>query len=284
MTTFKRVGLLYHPYIPDSRTLAEELAAFLRTHGVQTWMESSRESEAMLTHARESDLLITLGGDGTILRAARAALPASPPILAVNFGHLGFMTELLPEEAPEALPRVLAGQFWVEERQLLDVALVRNGRECTRQVAVNDVVLARGDGPHALKLEVWVNGAYVTRYVADGLIVATPTGSTAYALAAGGPVMAPSVNALLIVPIAPHLAHLRNLVVPADAVVEAATVTPYYETVVVVDGQVEMPWEPEDRLRATGSRHVLRFVRLGSRQYYYETLVERLDRYGHRDP
>ncbi len=284
MTTFKRVGLLYHPYIPDSRELAQKLATFLQAHGVHTWMESSRESEPLLAQARNSDLLITLGGDGTILRAARAALPVSPPILAINFGQLGFMTELLPEEATEALPKVLAGRFWIEERPLLDVALVRNGHERARQVAVNDVVLARGDGPHALKLDVWVNGAYVTRYVADGLIVATPTGSTAYALAAGGPVVAPSVDGLLIVPIAPHLAHLRSLVVPTDAVVEAATTTPYYETVVVVDGQVEIPWEPEDQLRATGSRHVLRFVRLGSREYYYERLVERLDRHGHRDP
>ncbi len=280
MTTIERAGLLYHPYIPESRALAEELAAFLRGAGVQTWLESSRDHTSLRPRAGNSDLLVTLGGDGTILRAARAALPKSPPILAVNFGHLGFMTELAPDEALEALPKVLAEQFWVEERPLLDVVLVRDGREEARLVAVNDVVLARGDGPHALKLDVWVNGALVTRYVADGLIVATPTGSTAYALAAGGPIVAPSVDALVVVPVAAHLAHLRNLVVPAGAVVEVATGTPYHETVAVVDGQVAVPWAPGDRLRATGSRHVVRFVRLGSREYYYETLAKRLDRTG----
>ncbi|MDQ7029231.1 MAG: NAD(+)/NADH kinase [Ardenticatenia bacterium] len=237
MTTIEHVGLLYHPYIPESRALAEELAAIFHRAGVHTWLESSRDHESLQPRAGNSDLLVTLGGDGTILRAARAALPKSPPILAVNFGHLGFMTELSPDEALGALPNVLAGHFWVEERPLLDVTVVRNGRDKAHLVAVNDVVLARGDGPHALKLDMWVDGARVTRYVADGLIIATPTGSTAYALAAGGPVIAPTVNALIVVPVAAHLAHLRNLVVPAHATVEVTTLTPYHETVAVVDGQ-----------------------------------------------
>lgn len=276
----QRAGLLYQPYIQASQELAEELAERLRTHGVKTWVCSSHEREAVEAQIDSCDLLITFGGDGTILRAARAAIPTAPPILSVNFGQLGFLAEVQPAHALEMLPRLLDGDYWIEERPLVSATVMQDGEPMVRHVAVNDVVLARSDGPHALDLKVWVNGAYVTEYVADGIIIASPTGSTAYALAAGGSIMAPTVDALLMVPIAPHLTHLRSLVVPADDVIEVAVPSEYQDAVAVVDGQVDVPWHHQNRLRVTQSEHSLRFARFGSREYFYATLLERLNRNG----
>lgn len=279
----QRIGLLYQPYIAASRELAEQLAEELQANGVTTWVCSSHDTEAVEAQIDSCDLLITFGGDGTILRAARAAIPEAPPILAVNFGQLGFLAEVKPAEAPKMVPRVLAGDYWIEERPLLDVTIVQDGEPLARHVAVNDAVLARGDGPHALDLDVWIDGAHVTEYVADGVIVASPTGSTAYALAAGGPVVAPTVDAILVVPIAAHLAFLRNLIVPADSVVEVSASSRYQQSVAVIDGQVDVAWHHENRMRVTQSRRTLRFARFGSRQYFYSTLVERLSRHGRKD-
>ncbi|KPL87912.1 NAD(+)/NADH kinase [Ardenticatena maritima] len=272
-------GVLYNPYRPAARALAERLHAWLQARGVRAWLGSSYEVTDIRTCSREPcTLLITLGGDGTILRAARAALPDAPPILAVNFGRLGFLAEVSPDEVEPALERVLAGDFWIEERPLLDVAVYDDGNLVEQAVAVNEVVLARGDGPRALRIDVWVDDAHLTRYTADGVVVASPTGSTAYVLAAGGPIVAPTADVLIVQPIAAHLTHVRSLVVPGSARVALSTVTHHHETVAVIDGQLSLAWTPAHRLVVTQSRHTLRFVRLGASNYYYATLETRLDR------
>lgn len=275
----RRVGLLYHPYITESQALAETVAVELQNHDIATWACSAHETETVEAQIDSCDMLITFGGDGTILRAARAAIPMAPPLLTVNFGQLGFLAEIQPAEALTLLPRVLDGDYWLEERPLMQIVVERNGEQLARHVAVNDIVLARSDGPHALDFTIGVDGVHVSRYVADGVIVASPTGSTAYALAAGGPVVAPTVDALLIVPIAPHLAFLRNLIVPGDSTVDVTTTSKYKKAVAVVDGQVDIPWHHENRLRVAQSEHIVRFARLGTRQYFYATLVERLSRH-----
>ncbi len=273
------VGLLYNPYRPAARALAEAVQARLQARGIHTWVGSSYEITDIRTcTAAPCSLLITLGGDGTILRAARAALPDAPPILAINFGRLGFLAEVSPDDVDAALDRVLAGAFWVEERPLLDVAVYDDGNLVEQAVAVNEVVLARGDGPRALRIDVWVDEAHLTRYTADGVVVATPTGSTAYVLAAGGPIVAPSADVLVVQPIAAHLTHVRSLVLPGSARVALSTVTHHHETVAVIDGQLSLSWTPTHRLVATQSTHALRFVRLGAPNYYYATLESRLNR------
>lgn len=276
----RRVGVLYQPHIPAARELAVVLAERLRALGVETWLESAWEREALAAEVNACDLLVTLGGDGTILRAARATAESdhrSPPLLAVDFGRLGFLAEVQPAQAEAILPRVLDGDYWIEERYLLAAEQYREGTRIEEAFALNDVVLVRGDGPHVLRLTLSLDGAHVTNYVADGIIVATPTGSTAYAYAVGGPIMAPTLEAMLIIPIAPHLTLTRALVVPTETIVELEAES-HHPAVVAVDGQLVLPWKRGDRLRVTRSDRTVRFVRLGRRDYFYATLNTRLSK------
>lgn len=276
----RRIGVLYQPHIPAAHRLALVLATRLRELGVEPWLESAWEREVLAAEVNTCDLLITLGGDGTILRAARATAESnhrSPPLLAVDFGRLGFLAELQPGEAEAALPRVLDGDYWIEERYLLAARQYRDGTRIEEAFALNDVVLVRGDGPHVLRLSVSLDGAHVTNYVADGIIVATPTGSTAYAYAAGGPIIAPTLDAMLVIPIAPHLTLTRALVVPAATLVELRAES-HRPAVVAIDGQLVLPWERDNCLRVTRSERTVRFVRLGGRDYFYATLNARLSK------
>lgn len=274
----RRAGVLYQPHIPAARELAMILDARLRTLDVEPWLASAWEVGA--GEMVDTDLVITLGGDGTVLRAARATAAAdhaAPPLLSVDFGRLGFLTEVAPEEAEAALARVLAGDCWIEERYLLLAEQFRAGQCIGELFAVNEVVLARSDGPHALRLGLRLDGVHVANYVADGVIVATPTGSTAYAYAAGGPIVAPTLDAMLVIPAAAHLSLIRSLVVPSSTVVEL-TADSHRPSVVTADGQQVLNWEDGDRLRVTRSDRAARFVRLGRPGYFFATLHARLSK------
>jgi NAD+ kinase len=206
-----------------------------------------------------------------------ARFSAPPPLLAIDFGTVGFLTELAPGDAQAGVRKALAGQFWNEERHLLRAELVRDGEPVLEMLALNEVVLARGDGPHAIRLLLSIDGAETARYTADGLVVASPTGSTAYALAAGGPIIHPTMNVMLAIPVAPHLSVARGFVVPAESRV-SLTATAYRSTVITLDGQVTIPYESGDILNVTTSPKTVHFARLGPRNYFYTTLQERLRR------
>jgi NAD+ kinase len=275
------IYLLYNPRIPASERLAHALIPLVEKANHPVVVGASDITERLLEHHDTAALLVTLGGDGTILKVARAAasrfVNGSPPLLAVDFGTVGFLTELPPEQAEEGLRRVLAGDFWLEERHLLRAQLTRDGISVADKLALNDVVLARGDGPHAIRLVLSIDGAETARYTADGMIVASPTGSTAYALAAGGPVIHPTMNVMLAIPVAAHLAIARGFVVPADGTI-TLTGSAYRTTVVTLDGQVTIPYTTGDVLTVTTSPQTARFVRLGAPNYFYTTLQERLRR------
>lgn len=283
----RRVGLLYHPLVEASQALARRLVPVVEAHGGEPWIESAWARDEIFQQASACELLVVLGGDGTILRVARASLVreigddghrATPSLLTVDFGTLGFLAELAPERAEEGLHRVLHERaYWHEERRLLRAQLEREGEIVSTHEALNDVVLARGDGPHAIRIVLSVDGAETARYTADGLIIASPTGSTAYALGAGGPIMAPGLDGILAIPVAPHLALVRGFVVPGRS---RLTVQGYSRrsTVVTIDGQINLEYEEGDRLHVTQSDAVARFVRLGSPNYFYATLQEKLRR------
>jgi NAD+ kinase len=271
----KRFGLLHHPKIDESRRLAQETEVALRHLGASAWSTSAWEESEVLGRACEADLLIAFGGDGTIVRTARITAGCNLPILGVNLGRLGFLAELQPWELQDKLEALLNGHFWIEERLMLHADLQRGERVVQSFEALNDVVVSRGRIARVVRVDVYVNGQHLTQYVTDGVIVATPTGSTAYALAAGGPILDPRLFNLLLKPIAPHLTVATAVVLPREAQVHLELHTEYDSTC-TVDGQVDMPLENGDLVAVTASRNVCQFVRLGDRNYFYRTLLEKL--------
>lgn len=281
LTPATPIFLLYNPRIPASEVLAHALAPLVEQAKYPVIVGASDETESLLEQHESAAMVVTLGGDGTILKVARGAAyrfgNGSPPLLSIDFGTVGFLTELPPAQAEEGLKRVLAGDFWLEERHFLRAQLVREGITVADKLALNDVVLARGDGPHAIRLVLSIDGAETARYTADAMIIASPTGSTAYAFAAGGPVIHPTMNVMLAMPVAAHLAMARGFVVPSDGTI-TLTASAFRATVVTLDGQVTISYVTGDQLTVTTSPHTARFVRLGAPNYFYTTLQERLRR------
>jgi len=270
----KSVGILYNHRVARAYPLAQEMAAWIERPGRQAHVCTAADALSALRW-RETDLLVTLGGDGSILRAARAAAPYGTPILGVNLGRVGFLTEAEPETWRGVLSQVLAGDYWVEERMMLRAVTWRGGESLGQAEALNDVVVGRGARARVVHLRTEVDGGYLSTYVADGLIVATPTGSTAYALAAGGPVLPPQLRNVLLVPIAPHLSMERPIVL-SEGVTVRILVIGGRPAVLTVDGEVQAELESGDEVVVEVSPHVARFARVQERTYFYKTLVARL--------
>jgi len=270
----QRIGLLHHPKLPVTQPLAETLARQAEQNGLQAWIGSTWDVESVAGEVANLDLLVTLGGDGSILRAARMGCEQGVPVLGINMGRLGFLAELEAEGWLAALPRLLAGDYWIEERMML-YAEYHRGEDCRGYEALNDVVVSRGSLARIVRLETRIDGSDLITYAADGLIVATPTGSTAYAFAAGGPVLPPELKNILLIPIAPHLSMDRAIVLSQGAVVRIVVRTDH-QAILTVDGQFEYELQDGDLVTVQASPHVGRFVRLQDRAYFYRTLMERL--------
>src|SRR5262249_27201526 len=267
----RRVGILYQPKLEAARALSEEIEARLTGLALETWRSSAWDDIGAGPKVKGSHLIIGLGGDGTLLRAARLAAPQSVPVVGVNLGKLGFMTEISPTEALDLLPQYLNGNAWVEERLMLQVDLPHEERVPHEHNALNDVVVARGAAGRAINVIVYIDGARVTNYKADGLIVATPTGSTGYTIAAGGPVLHPQLDAMVLTPIAPHLSLVHALTVPASAEIELVVDADHPPTL-TVDGQSDFAIAGGDTVKVRRSPFRARFLRLRPRNYFYQTL------------
>ncbi len=271
----QRIGILYHPNRAESQRLALTVRETLDAHGVTVW-QGAADDEAMLREAAPGlDLLITLGGDGTIVHAVHAVSPAGVPILGVNLGRLGFLAEVEPTEIQSAIPRVLEGGYLLEERMMLHAELYRDGRLLMACDAINDAFMGRGRTSRTVRVSVDVDDHYVMTQTADGVIVSTPTGSTAYCLSAGGPIVAPDVRCLTITPVAAHLAVAHAIVTPADRVLRLRLIKGD-GAVFTVDGQTDMDLLPGDEMRCTQSEVTAKFIRFGSDGYFYETVLRRL--------
>lgn len=270
----KTIGILYNPRVARAYPLAEEIAAWVEQGGREAQVCMADDAPEALC-LQETGLLVTLGGDGSILRAARAAAPHGTLLLGVNLGRVGFLTEAEPETWREVLSRVLADDCWVEERAILRVATWRGGEMLGQAEALNDVVVGRGALARVVHLRTEIDGVHLATYVADGLIAATSTGSTAYALAAGGPILPPQLRNILLVPVAPHLSMERPLVL-AEGVTVRIVVTGGRPAVLTVDGEVRAELESGDEVVVETSPHVACFARVRERTYFYKTLVARL--------
>jgi NAD+ kinase len=270
----ERIGLLHHPKLPATQPLAETMARQAEELGLAVWVGSTWDTDSVAREIASLDLLVTLGGDGSILRSARMSCEQRVPVLGVNMGRLGFLSELEPDEWQAALPRLLTGDCWIEERMML-YAEYHRADDCRGYEALNDVVVSRGSLARIVRLETHIDGSNLTTYAADGLIVATATGSTAYAFAAGGPILPPELKNILMIPIAAHLSMERAIVLPQGAVVKILVRTDH-QAILTVDGQFEYELQDGDWVTVQASPHAGRFVRLQPKTYFYRTLMERL--------
>lgn len=266
----KEVVLVYQPYVPATLEAARGLASYLDSSNNSHDLVSAHELGSCSNAGVR--LAVCFGGDGTALRAARWLSSCGVPVLPIRMGKLSFLGELWPHELPGGLDPYLAGDFWLDERAMLTVA-----HAGSRWSALNDVVLARGRSPRAVSIELLVDGASVATYLADGMIVSTATGSTAYSLAAGGPVLAPHLRCLVATPVVPHLTSLRSIVLPETARVSLVN-RGYAPSVLTVDGQLDLSVEPGQIVDVALSTETALFARRGERSAFYGGLAAKLAR------
>lgn len=272
-----KIALLAHPSIESASDQAVQMAQYLSTRGVTAIHGNLNDFDLRQQVVDQGfDLVITLGGDGTVLRAAHLCAPHEIPILPINMGSLGFLIELEPEDWPGCVDRLLAGDFWIEKRMMLHTAVWR-GEVCQAEFDVlNDTVIARGEHLRPVHLRASLDGQAVTTYVADALVVSTPTGSTAYTLASGGPILPPELQNILLVPVAPHLSIDRAIVLAKGSTV-SVTVLSDHNSVVSGDGQTPLHLEIGDRVEVKASEYYTRLVRFEETGYFYKNLVTLMD-------
>jgi NAD+ kinase len=265
------IGFVRHPHVDAGLAGLVDARRLLERAGVPVW-ESTREGRPAAP--RGTRLLVTLGGDGTLLSAARLAAERDIPVLGVNLGRLGFLTELEVDELCRGLQRFLAGDYRVDERTLIEVTVERDGRRARRALGLNEIVLQRAADDGLVRLRLMVDGQEIGQIDADGVIVATATGSTAYALAAGGPILEPTLRELVLVPMSPFALTVRPIVLPPR---RGLTVElPRSSAVASVDGGPVWRLRPGDRVRVAGFERALRMVRFTPPERFYALLRQKL--------
>ena len=280
----KTVGIISRPRREDIAVVVPPLVSWLQAHGVETVCDDET-GDCIGTLAGQkkkreevpacTDLLIVLGGDGTLLSGARLAAKQKVPVLAVNLGGLGFLTTVAQEEMYSILEEIFSGKNRVSERVMLEAEIVRDGAVLRRQIALNDAVLNKAALSRIMDMDLRVDGEYVVTYKADGLIVSTPTGSTAYSLAAGGPIVYPTVEAFVITPICPHTLTNRPIVIPDFVTIEIDFKAEDNLVFLTLDGQVGIELARGDRVRVRKAAEKLLLVR-PARKTYYQILRNKL--------
>jgi NAD+ kinase len=269
----KSIAVLANPTIPDAFKEAEAISAYLVSKGIQSQTGTLDDTKLRQSvQAQAFDLIIALGGDGTMLRAGHLCAPVDVPLLGINLGNFGFLAELTRENWQDAIPKLLSGDFRYEERMMMKASCVRDGEENGVFDVINDVVVARGQYVRPIQVEAYLNGAFIISYVADGMIASTPTGSTAYALAAGGPILPPEIRNILLIPVAPHLSVDRAVVLSEGASV-FIRVSTQHEAVVSVDGQEPVHLESGDGVKIKAHEKSLFMVRFEDPGYFYRNLT-----------
>jgi NAD+ kinase len=278
----KRIGIIPKKQDARVRNIVGEVIPWLRSRGVEVFLDQNSVDQCPVDTcvaapenlAKQVDVVIVLGGDGTLLHAARIIGANGVPILGVNLGSLGFLTEVRLDEMYAALEGLIAGQYKSEERMLLNVEVIREGSVAAQYTALNDAVINKGALARITELEVSVNSQPVLFTRADGLIISTPTGSTAYSLAAGGPILYPTLDAFIVAPICPHTLTNRPVVIPDQDKVEV-WLRRGTDVMLTVDGQVGMPLLPQDCLRVCRSQSTLKLV-LPFGNTFFKLLREKL--------
>ncbi len=281
MSAIRRVGVLVKPHQPDALKTICRLLEWLSERQIALVVgpkvgraEVERETGCnveQLNHdemAASVDMVVVLGGDGTMIAAARMLGDREVPVLGINYGSLGYLTEYRVEEMLPALESVLAGKYSLDRRMMLVTEVFRGDEKITHDRVLNDVVISKSALARIIEIETLIDGQFVNRFRADGLIVSTPTGSTAYNLSAGGPIIFPSMDALVITPICPHTLSNRPLLVPDAVEVEMILKTEKEEVALTLDGQIGVPLAYDDRVRVRKSRTAFNLIQTDARNYF----------------
>lgn len=282
------IGILYHPRLSEALTLSEALSDMLQRKGYETWTASAWQEPSATELLTQTRALVTVGGDGTILRAARSLVPTSIPIIGIRYGRLGFLAEVVPEEALEQVPVLLEQKEPPETRSLLratcapsvlDAQLSQQHHPLLTSEpqinALNDVVIARGAVGRPITVHVAIDSQPYTSYRADAVILATATGSTGYALAAGGPVLYPTSQNFLLVPVSAHAALANALILEPDTVAEL-TVRSDHGAFLSIDGQIDVSLPDGATVTVQRSPYTAHFLRMAPQEQFYAQLLARL--------
>lgn len=271
-----KVGIVAKPHRPEARPLLKELWEWLQGKGLEVFFDL--DSAALIGREGQGckkselpckvDLVVVLGGDGTLLSVARLVGARQVPILGVNLGGLGFLSEVTLEELYATLEEVLAGQYQFSERLMLTAHIHRQGERIAEYTVLNDVVINKGALARIIEMETYIDSEYVTTYRADGLIISTPTGSTAYSMAAGGPIIYPSLQSLVLTPICPHTLTNRPLVIPNRVKIEVILISENEDVYLTLDGQVGFALRYRDVVEVKSSEHSIKLIRSIHRSYY----------------
>lgn len=275
----QRIGVLAHPLRPATFPVAEQIARSLTARGLEAILHTTWSEDDVRDDIAQMQMVVAIGGDGAMLRSARVGARFDVPVLGVNMGQLGFLTEIRnPDDWEGQLDRLLAGEYWVETRMMIAAHLIREGAATVVGDALNDIVISGSVVGRIISLHAFIDSEWATSYNADALVIATPTGSTAYALACGGPILPPELCNILVVPAAPHLSMDRPIVLAEGAEVEVETAQENRSQVLLsADGVTLAEVRDGDRVCVKASDYSARFVRLRGRNYFYRALLDRLE-------
>ena len=240
--TIGRIGFAYNPTSEAAVELRERAEGWCRMHGIEHWASQAQDFDVLCRELATTDFLLVLGGDGTMLRAARAVIQVDVPLLGVNLGKIGFLSKVEAGELEAVLVKLSTGDYTIDPRMALEARILKAGREDDAAIhhALNDVVVARGALARVTRLDVAIGPTHVATFIADGLVVSSPTGSTGYSFSAGGPIVAPDSRNLIVTPIAAYLSTVRSVVVGPDQVIRCRIVDAT-EAIVSIDGREDLP-------------------------------------------
>ena len=268
--TVTRIGFAYNPTIEDAIELSARAVGWCQVRGIDHWQAQSGDQEVLVRELATTDALVVLGGDGTFLRAVRAIAEVDVPILGINLGKVGFLSKAEAGELDGVLAKITDGRFAIDERMALEGRILRDGKpiDDARHFALNDIVVARGSLARVCRLDVAIDDTHLATFTADGLVVASPTGSTGYSFSAGGPILDPSARNLIVTPIAAYLSAIRSVVVGPSQVVRC-TVVDAFEALVSIDGREDLPLAVGDVVEVQAFERPIRLIEpLGAQPFW----------------
>ena len=277
--TVKRIGLAYNPTQEPTAELAARASGWCRMHGVDEWQSPAGDLSALLRELPTTDALIVLGGDGTFLRAARAVAEVDVPMIGINLGKVGFLSKAEAGDLETVLERIVGGEYSFDERMAIEGRILHGGNEtddAERLIALNDIVIARGALARVCRLDVSIDDTHLATFIADGLVVASPTGSTGYSFSAGGPILDPVSRNLVVTPIAAYLSALSSVVVSPEQVVRCRVVDAH-EALVSVDGREDLPIAVGDVVEVRALARPIRLLHPRGAQSFWDLLRHKVE-------